>query len=336
MSMWMTTRSFAALGLALAFNAAALAQQQPGAAGNRAGQVEPAKVDAAVTGNDMPGPIDNVQDVQDSLRMLFKLADTNNDNQISQKEAVDAGNLLVGGFFFRADQNGDGTISRDEGRQAREALFRQKPYLRFVLERGKASVDRQQGNQGGDNAKPNANANNNAGTQNPAAGLANLLDSNNDQKLSATELRQAVQTGVQGLFAAADTNRDNQLTPTEINAAAIGMARTAAQAAFQQADGDHNGSLSKDEFVRSLTAPANTVFDIFDANFDGQLTQQEMDRAQRVIASGVQRMMLPEAQNSLPNLLRSGQDPNAVAPVPHIPAPGTNPAPAAGNAPAPR
>jgi len=166
--------------------------------------------------------------------------------------------------------------------------------------------------------------------------LANLLDSNNDQKLSATEVRQAVQTAVQGLFAAADTNRDNQLTPTEINAAAIGMARTAAQAAFQQADADHNGSLSKEEFVRSLTAPANTVFDIFDANFDGQLTQQEIDRAQRVIASGVQRMMLPEAENSLPNLLRNGQDPNAVAPIPNVRVPGGAPATGSGTAPAPR
>ena len=43
--------------------------------------------------------------------MLFKLADTNNDNLISQKEAVDAGNLLAGGFFFRADANGDGTVT---------------------------------------------------------------------------------------------------------------------------------------------------------------------------------------------------------------------------------
>ena len=43
--------------------------------------------------------------------MLFKLADTNNDNRISQKEAVDAGNLLAGGFFFRADANGDGTVT---------------------------------------------------------------------------------------------------------------------------------------------------------------------------------------------------------------------------------
>jgi len=36
------------------------------------------------------GPIQSIQDLQDTAKMLFKLADTNNDGQISQKEATDA------------------------------------------------------------------------------------------------------------------------------------------------------------------------------------------------------------------------------------------------------
>jgi len=40
---------------------------------------------------DVPGPIDSLQDLQDTGRMLFKLVDENNDGQISQKEAVDPG-----------------------------------------------------------------------------------------------------------------------------------------------------------------------------------------------------------------------------------------------------
>ena len=85
----------------------------------------------------MPGPIDSISDLQDTAKMVFKLADTNNDGQISQKEAVDAGNLLVGGFFFRADTNGDGVLTEQEAQQARESLFAQQPLLRFVLERAK-------------------------------------------------------------------------------------------------------------------------------------------------------------------------------------------------------
>ena len=60
------------------------------------------------------GPIRSIQDLQDTAKMVFKLADTNNDGQISQKEATDVGDLLVGGFFFRADANGDGTLTPDE------------------------------------------------------------------------------------------------------------------------------------------------------------------------------------------------------------------------------
>src|SRR5271165_4275130 len=88
-------------------------------------------------GKEGVGPIQSIQDLEDTAKMLFKLADTNNDGQISQKEAVDAGNLLVGGFFFRADTNGDGVLSPEEARAAREQLFRQQPLLKYVLEKAK-------------------------------------------------------------------------------------------------------------------------------------------------------------------------------------------------------
>src|SRR5580704_5661020 len=94
----------------------------------------------------LPGPINSLSDLQDTAKLVFKLADTNNDDQISQKEAVDAGNLLVGGFFFRADTNGDGVLTEQEAKQARESLFAQQPLLRFVMERGRPT-NQPQGNQ---------------------------------------------------------------------------------------------------------------------------------------------------------------------------------------------
>src|SRR5271154_4095177 len=85
---------------------------------------------AACYGDDkqdaLPGPIDSISDLQDTAKLVFKLADTNNDDQISQKEATDAGNLLVGGFFFRADQNGDGVLTQQEAQQAKETLYTQQ------------------------------------------------------------------------------------------------------------------------------------------------------------------------------------------------------------------
>jgi len=249
---------------------------------------------------DIPGPIDSIQDLEDTGKMLFKVADTNNDGQISQKEATDAGNLLVGGFFFRADANGDGTVSQEEAKAARESLFRQQPLLRFVVQRGKAGV--QKANNG----------------QNPAASLASLLDTNNDKQMQATEVRQAVQTAVQGVFATADTNRDGQMSPTEINAAIAGVGKTVARAGFQAADTDNNGQLSKAEYDKAIIEPANVVFTMFDANNDGQISSQELQTAEQLISSQLRNLRVPEPANSAGNLIGSGRTPGEVAPVPNI------------------
>jgi len=260
---------------------------------------------------DVPGPIDSLQDLQDTGRMIFKVVDENNDGQISQKEAVDAGNLAIGGLFFRADANGDGIVSQDEARQARDTFLAQKPMVRFLIQRAQSAKTTQ----------PNAGTAN-AVTQNPAAVFMGLIDANNDKQLQATEVRQAVQTAVQGMFAAADTNRDGLMSPVEVNAAIAGAVKAAQQATFQAADANGDGQISKDEFNKALTDPANAAFSILDANNDGQLSQQELQAAARLIQNQVRRANLPEAPNSPRNLINSGQRPDQVAPVPNIPVPG--------------
>jgi len=272
--------------------------------------------------SDLPGPIDSLQDLEDTGKMLFKLADANNDGQVSQKEATDAGNGLVGGFFFRADANGDGVVSREELQAARQDVLNQKPMLRMFIQQMRA----------GRNAPgaPPANAANTA--PNAARGALSLIDSNNDGNVQATEVRQMVQTSVQGLYAAADTNRDGQLSPAEVNAAIVGAAKAAAQAAFQKADADGNGQLSEAEFDKAITEPAHVVFAAMDLNHDGQLSQQEAQAARRLVMSQIRRMNVPEAPNSVSNLIRSGQRPAEVAPVPNFAVP-SQPAPVPATAP---
>ena len=260
---------------------------------------------ASAQTKDLPGPIDSLQDLQDSGRMIFKLADENNDGQISQKEAVDAGNLTIGGLFFRADANGDGVVTQDEAKAARDNMLAQKPMVRFLL--GRAQSVKQPAN---------------AGTPNPGAVFMGLVDANGDKQLQASEVRTAVQSAVQGLFATADTNRDGQMSPTEVNAAIVGGVKAIEQASFQAADLDHNGQISKEEFTKSLTDPANAAFAVLDANNDGQLSQQEMISAGRIVEQQIKRTIVPEAPNSIRNLINSGQKPEQVAPVPNIPIPG--------------
>lgn len=297
--MRMTTRSWMMAGFALAAASGLATAQAPSRA------PAPAQATDRPTG-ELPAPLDNLKDLEQAGRMLFKMADTNNDGLISQKEAIDAGNLLVGGFFFRADLNGDGVLSQDEAKQARESLFKQQPLLRYIVERGKAAAKAEKGG-------------NDAGTD-PAKAIGSLLDTNNDKQIQATEVRQAVQTAVQGFYAFADTNRDNQLSPTEVNAAIIGAARTAAQAMFQQADADHDGTLSRAEFDKAIVEPANLAFAILDADNDGKLSPQEAQQARQVVMTQLRMLIVPEPANSARNLLRTGVQPDQIAPVPNAPA----------------
>jgi Ca2+-binding EF-hand superfamily protein len=252
---------------------------------------------------DLPGPIDSVQDLQDTAKMLFKMADTNNDGQISQKEAVDAGNLLVGGFFFRADANGDGVLDPQEAQAAREQLFRQQPLLRYVLEKAKPQHIGAAAPGGANN--PRAQVAQNIAA-NPVQAIGNLLDTNHDRKIEASELRQAVQQGVQMLFQVADANQDGQLSPAELNRAVGEAARTATQVAFQTADTDRNGAISMEEFDKALTEPAHAAFRVLDANNDGQLSLDELQRAQQVIANQIMRLQVPEPANSPLRQLQGG------------------------------
>lgn len=262
-----------------------------------------AMVGSASAQQDTPGPIDSLTDLQDTGRIIFKLVDENNDGQVSQAEATNAGYLAVGGLFFRADANGDGTVTKDEAKTARDAFLAQKPLVRFMIERAQT-------------AKP-AGA---VGTPNPANALMTLVDGNGDGNLQAAELRQMVQTVVQGSFAAADTNRDGQMSPTEVNAAIVGAVKAAQQASFNAADVNNDGQIDKAEFTKSLTDPANAAFAVLDANNDGRLSPQELQSAQRIVEQQIRRMVVPEPANSARNLL-NGVRPEQVAPVPNIPVP---------------
>jgi len=268
---------------------------------------------------DLPGPIDSLKDLQDTGPMLFKIADENNDGQISQKEAIDAGNGMVGGFFFRADTDGDGTLSKEELKQARNRILAQKPMLRVIAQRARSAQNDEQKTQA-ENAKRN---------------VMSLLDSNNDDQIQANEVRTLVQTSVQSLFAAADTNRDGQINPSEVNAAIVGAARAAAQAAFQKADSDGNGQLSQAEFDKAIVEPANAAFKILDANNDGQISPQEAQAATRLVSDRLRMLVVPEPENSPRNLIETGRRPAEAAPVPSFATPPAAARPAA-PVPAPR
>lgn len=141
------------------------------------------------------------------------------------------------------------------------------------------------------------------GQPNPFQGVADLLDGNNDKQLQAAEVRGAVKTAIEGLYAIADTNRDNQMSPDEVNAAAIAVAQAAGDAVFQLADADNNGQVSQEEFHKAIIEPANAIFAVVDLNGDGQISPDEARQARAVLMSQL-----------MPNI----PQPTGNAPVPNI------------------
>jgi len=257
----------------------------------------------------LPGPIDSLSDLQDTAKLVFKLADT----------------------------NGDGVLTQQEAQQAREALFAQQPLLKFVVMRAKPT-NAPQGNQS-QNLQPVATGAANDPRQvaqsfaaDPMGAITSLLDTNRDQKIEATELRQAVQAGVNTLFLLADSNQDNQLSPYELNAAVGEIGKAAVQSVFQAADADRNNAVSMDEFDKALIEPAHSMFRVLDANADNQLTMAELERAAQIIKDQIQRLRVPEPANSISHQIQGGRNANRNQPPPYQTTPGSAGAPAPGAA----
>jgi len=252
----------------------------------------PARADEPKVVVDLPGPIDSLQDLQDTGKILFIMADENKDGQISQQEATDAGNLIVGGQFFRADKDGNGTLSKEEAQEAREKLVQQRPVLRILLQRAQAR-------------DPQATA----AARNLEQSFMSVADTNSDGQISAPEVKQLVQSTVQGVYSMADTNRDGQMSPSEVNAALAGAGKAAIQAAYKKADTDGNGQLSEAEFDKAIVAPAKIVFILLDANNDGQVSPQEFQAAERALAAQIHKYDVPEQERLPMKLIGSGRPP---------------------------
>jgi Ca2+-binding EF-hand superfamily protein len=191
-------------------------------------------------------------DAMQTVERSFEFADLDDDGRISREEAVSTLDLLIGGFFFQADGNGDGTITPAEAREARSQFFERNPKLATTFS---AIRDRT--------------------GQSPFAAVAQLLDVDNDEPLTMAEARRAARASTTQLFAVVDTNGDGALTAEEGRQAALAGAAAAGRATFVAADTNQDGALSKRELEDALSAASRTAFDVADENDDGRLTRKE-------------------------------------------------------------
>ena len=104
-----------------------------------------------------------------------------------------------------------------------------------------------------------------------------------------------------------------------MNAGIIGAINAMGQAAFNEADTDHNGQLSVAEFDKAIEEPAHAIFRAIDLNNDGQISPQEAQTARRAVLEQVRGLRVVEPANSARNLIRSGVNPAQVSPIPVFP-----------------
>ena len=196
---------------------------------------------------------------------LIEHADSDRDGQVSKKEAQSFVNFLMGGFFFRADENSDGKVTPQEGRQARQEFAEKHPTIARLLRTAK-SVKNETGKR-------------------PFVRLAEILDVDYPRVVSAKEVRDAAREALDDLYRAVDADEDQRLTVSEARNASVAGAAVLGHEMFAAADADSSGAVEFDELERAIDSGMKTAFNTADRNQDGKLTETEARDVLRGLAS---------------------------------------------------
>jgi Ca2+-binding EF-hand superfamily protein len=206
--------------------------------------------------------------VSDAVDRLVGFADPNSDGKVTRGEASSAANFLIGGFFFRADENGDGVVTPEEGVQARKDFASQQPAFANLLQ-----------------------ATRDAGGEGPFATLASMLDVRYGEPVRAEQARSAARRAVDDIFQTADGNKNDAITADEARAASWRAAQALGDGMFHNIDTNDDKQLTLPEFQKGLEGPASIAFKMADKNADGHLTQTETGDA---IARVTTQLGLPQ------------------------------------------
>lgn len=186
-------------------------------------------------------------------------ADSNQDQRISKKEAQGWMNFLLGGLFFRADENGDGTVTPEEGRAARREFVEQNAAAAALLEHAH-QIEQSTG-------------------KNPLVRLAEITDIEYDQPISAKDVKESASSALSELYRIVDKDKDSLIGLEEARAASLAGARALGNQAFAAADANDDGALEVGELDSMLESSLKPAFAAADANSDGKLSEEESIRA---------------------------------------------------------
>jgi Ca2+-binding EF-hand superfamily protein len=213
-----------------------------------------------------------MKDLPKALDGFHAVADTNRDGRVSKQEGLATAYFIAGGFFFSADKDGDLTVTPREAQEARRSGLVQHPVIRLMLL-------------------------NPYGAQEPRpwGTLIKLAGMDNREPVTAADVRDSLQTGLDALFWRVDTSRDGFITREESRAAFAELVRAAGRSAYEQIDQDQDGMLSQEEVEADVVASARLGFVMADQNGDGMLTKQEAAVAAKRLAETASSCVFPRA-----------------------------------------
>ena len=212
--------------------------------------------------------------LENLVSRVIQQADSDQDQRISKKEAQGWMNFLLGGLFFRADENGDGTVTPEEGRAARREFVEQNSAAAALFKHAQ-QMERSTG-------------------IHPLVHLAQITDIEYDQPILAKDVKESASSALSELYRIVDKNKDSLISLEEARTASVAGARALGHQAFVAADGNKDGALEVREVHSLLESSLKPVFATADANSDGKLSEAEsavaLDRLGRTLGMAMQTL----------------------------------------------
>ncbi len=241
-----------------------------------AGQVAAPETSASVLPSSVGIP--GVASCQPSSQMdsmvtrWVQLADADGNRQISKKEAQSFTNFVIGGAFFRADDNGDGVVSPEEGRTLRSEFLEQYSALAMLLNQARSAVG-----------------------ESPFKAIADMVNLEYGKPLRAEDARAAARGVLDDLFEVADGDENGTITLAEARDASWRAAQALGQQLFKSVDANGDARLELAEFQKAVGSTTALAFKAGDINDNGSLTEQE---AAIALSGVISRLGIPAASGS--------------------------------------
>ncbi len=257
---WRWLCLFALLGCNRAPQDSRAAQPQPAptVAPTNSPEMSPATVSVAGLAN-----CEATASLTSAIERIAQMADTNADGEVAKAEAMALANFALGGAFFRADGDGDGTVTPEEGRVIRAQLVQRYPELEALVLAARASGRK------------------------TFALPASLGDIEYGKPLAISDVRAAAGALVDDLFAVADKNKNGAINMGEARAISLEGARALGSAAFEKTDKNKDGGLSPEELSELVQAPLRQAFGLADLDENGRLSAAETTAALSLLARTV-------------------------------------------------